>query len=76
MNSEMKDGFQAGSGVDPTTMKATLTMIGSGVIFLVFAYLMLGIFNAYRDERLSPGEAIWGGTKLLILLSLMLWVVF
>lgn len=76
MNSDMQSGFQAGSGVDPATMKAMLTIIGSSVIFLVFGYLVLQIFNAYQDERLTAGQAIWGGTKLMVVLSLILWTVF
>lgn len=76
MNSDMSDGFRVGSGVDPANLKLILSLIGSGVILLVFAALVLQLFNSYSDGKLTSSEAIWGGIKLLALLGVIFVAVF
>ena len=63
MTSQMATGFTAGSGIDPHVMKVMLMTLASGVILAVFAWVMLQLVVAYKDERLKAAEAFWGGVK-------------
>lgn len=76
MDPTMSAAFEAGSGVSPTALKASIQLIASGVILLVFAWAMLAIFNAYKEERTTPATAIWTALKLMVILALLFFAVF
>lgn len=71
MNSEMATGFTAGSGVDPQLIKVMVMTIASGVILLVFAWFVLQLMVAYKDERLKAAEAFWGALKATVILIVL-----
>ena len=63
MNNEMRVGFQAGSGVDPSVLKLLIGSIGAGVILLVAAWIVLQLIAAHSEERLTSAEAFMGVVK-------------
>ena len=71
MNSEMAAGFLAGSGVDPHVLKVVLMTIASAVILTVFAWFLLQLTNAYKDERLKAAEVFEGGIKAVVILMVL-----
>lgn len=76
MDPTMSAAFEAGSGVSPTALKASVQLIASGVILLVFAWAMLAIFNAYKEERATAATAAWTALKLMVILALLFFAVF
>lgn len=76
MDPTMSAAFEAGSGVSPTALRTTVQLIASGVILMVFAWAMLAIFNAYKDERASLMSATWSALKVTVILSILFFAVF
>lgn len=76
MDPTMSLAFEAGSGVSPTALRTTVQLIASGVILLVFAWAMLAIFNAYKEERASLMSATWSALKVMVILAFLFFAVF
>ena len=76
MDPTMSLAFEAVSGVSPTALRTTVQLIASGVILLVFAWAMLGIFNAYKEERASLMSATWSALKVMVILAVLFFAVF
>lgn len=76
MDPTMSAAFEAGSGVSPTALKLTVQLIASGVILMVFAWAMLGIFNAFKDERASLATVTWTALKLMAILAVLFFALF
>lgn len=74
LGSSMREAFAAGSGVDPSTMKVVLTIITVAAVVLFFAWLVMTALDNYREGQLKQEEVIWACLKLVLLLSLILWV--
>ncbi|WP_395029594.1 TIGR03758 family integrating conjugative element protein [Alcaligenes aquatilis] len=74
LGSSMRQAFAAGSGVDPNTMKIVLTIITVAAVVLFFAWLVMTALDNYREGQLKQEEVIWACLKLVLLLSLILWV--
>lgn len=74
LGSSMREAFAAGSGVDPNTMKVVLTIITVAAVVLFFAWLVMTALDNYREGQLKQEEVIWACLKLVLLLSLILWV--
>ncbi|ASR89674.1 TIGR03758 family integrating conjugative element protein [Alcaligenes aquatilis] len=74
LGSSMREAFAAGSGVDPNTMKIVLTIITVAAVVLFFAWLVMTALDNYREGQLKQEEVIWACLKLVLLLSLILWV--
>lgn len=75
-SSSISDGFTAGSGVRPDTLRVTILAISVGVILAIAAWLIAQIFDAYKDDRATVADAVWGTVKTAVLVSLLLWAVF
>lgn len=76
MDPTMSLAFEAGSGVSPTALRTTVQLIASGVILLVFAWAMLAIFNAYKEERADLLSATWAALKVFVILAVLFFAVF
>ncbi|ERI34319.1 DUF3262 family protein [Alcaligenes faecalis] len=74
MGSSMREAFAAGSGVDPNAMKIVLTVITVAAVALFFAWLVMAALENYRENQLKQEEVVWACVKLVVLLSLILWV--
>ncbi|ASC91772.1 integrating conjugative element protein [Alcaligenes faecalis] len=74
LGSNMREAFAAGSGVDPNAMKVVLTIITVAVVVLFFAWLVMTALDNYREGQLKQEEVVWACVKLVVLLSLILWV--
>jgi integrating conjugative element protein (TIGR03758 family) len=76
MDPTMSAAFEVGSGVSPTVLRTTVLLIASGVIVMVFAWTMLGIFNAYKEERATLADATWAALKVVLFMSFLFYAVF
>lgn len=74
LGSSMREAFAAGSGVDPNAMKVVLTIITVAIVVLFFAWLVMTALENYREGQLKQEEVVWACIKLVVLLSLILWV--
>jgi hypothetical protein len=43
---------------------------------MVFAWAMLGIFNAFKDERASLATVTWTALKLMAILAVLFFALF
>lgn len=75
MSPQMNGGFLAGAGVTADSMKLTLQLISSGVIFMVFAWIILQIHLAYKNERVVMADAIWSAIKATVLMGFLFVIV-
>lgn len=75
MNSDIRDGFLTGSGVDPAQLKATLVAIVVGVCLVVGMWVINQLIQAYQSEDISAAQVMWGSVKLMVLLGLVFFVV-
>lgn len=75
MNSDIRDGFLTGSGVDPAHLKATLVAIVIGVCLVVGMWVINQLIQAYQSEDISAAQVMWGSVKLMVLLGLVFFVV-
>jgi integrating conjugative element protein (TIGR03758 family) len=76
MNSSMATAFEVGSGVDPSLLKVTIQLIATGVVLIVFAWVMVQIFAAYQSNRATVSEAVTSSLKATVILCLLVTVVF
>lgn len=76
MDPTMSAAFEVGSGVSPTALRSTVQLIASGVILMVFAWAMLAIFNAYKEERATLAGATWAALKVVVILGVLFFAVF
>ena len=76
MNTSMSTAFEVGSGVNPSALKVTIQLIATGVILIVFAWVMLQIFAAYQSSRVTAAEAAGSSIKASVILCLLVTVVF
>jgi integrating conjugative element protein (TIGR03758 family) len=76
MNADMNQGFVIGSGVDPALMRLTVLAIVSGVVFVIFAWLVLQITVAYRREEISLPQAMQSAIKAAVVLTILLSLAF
>lgn len=76
MNATMASAFEAGSGVNPSVLKVTIQLIATGVILLVFAWVLFQIFTAYQNNRATVAEAVTSSLKATVILCLLVTVVF
>ena len=74
LGSSMREAFAAGSGVDQNAMKVVLTIITVAIVVLFFAWLVMTALDNYREGQLKQEEVVWACVKLVVLLSLILWV--
>lgn len=74
LGSNMREVFAAGSGVDPNAMKVVLTIITVAIVVLFFTWLVMTALDNYREGQLKQEEVVWACVKLVVLLSLILWV--
>lgn len=72
----VQSGFATGSGVEPDALRAVILTAGGGVILTVAAWLMFQIFDAYKDQRVTVADAVWGTLKTAVIASLLLWAMF
>lgn len=75
MNTSMRNAFMSGSGVDPTVLKTTLTLIVVAVCLTVGTWVVLQLIDAYRSEDITSSEVTLGYVKLVVLLCLVFYVV-
>ena len=75
MNPAMRSAFQSGSGIDPLVLKSTLGLIAVALILVVAGWFVVQLIDAYRDDRLIPGDMVLGSVRLLILVALVLFVI-
>lgn len=75
MNTSMRNAFMSGSGVDPTVLKTTLTLIVVAVCLTVGTWVVLQLIDAYRSEDITSSEVTLGCVKLVVLLCLVFYVV-
>lgn len=76
MSDALRDGFTAGSGVAPDTLRVTIVTLAVGAVLLVAGWLLNQLLQAYQDERVTVADAVWGAVKTAVLVSLLLWAVF
>lgn len=76
MDAAMSTGFTAGSGMDPLTMKVMLDTIASGVLLLIFAWLIVQIIRSYKDGTVEVADATWNSIKAAVIFSLLFYFVF
>ena len=55
-------------------MKVVLTIITVAIVVLFFAWLVMTALDNYREGQLKQEEVVWACVKLVVLLSLILWV--
>ena len=75
MNTQMRNAFMSGSGVDPAVLKTTLTLIVVAVSLTVGTWVVLQLIDAYRNEDITSSEVTLGCVKLIVLLCLVFYVV-
>jgi len=75
MNTQMRNAFMSGSGVDPAVLKTTLTLIVVATCLTVGAWVVLQLIDAYRNDDITSSEVTLGCVKLIVLLSLVFYVV-
>ncbi|HRL52873.1 MAG: DUF3262 family protein [Pseudoxanthomonas sp.] len=75
MNTQMRNAFMSGSGVDPAVLKTTLTLIVVAVCLTVGTWVVLQLIDAYRNEDITSSEVTLGCVKLIVLLCLVFYVV-
>jgi integrating conjugative element protein (TIGR03758 family) len=72
MNSDMRAGFLAGSGVDPSAMKLVIVSLGAGAVLLVVAWIVLQLIVAHNEERLTPAQALMGVVKTVVVVCVLI----
>lgn len=75
MNQVMREAFQAGSGIDPASVRLTLTLIAAGVLFAVCAWIALQLLDAMNQEEISARQALLGMVKTGVLAALCLYAI-
>ena len=75
MNADMAQAFLVGAGVDPATMKSTLTVISVGVGSVAIAWMFVKLIEAHADDSLTTSEVVFTWVRLAVLLALFLYVV-
>ena len=75
MNTQLRNAFMSGSGVDPAVLKTTLTLIVVAVCLTVGTWVVLQLIDAYRNEDITSSEVTLGCVKLIVLLCLVFYVV-
>nr|WP_314710002.1 TIGR03758 family integrating conjugative element protein [uncultured Comamonas sp.] len=75
MNSTMASAFLAGSGVAPGQLRAVLLGAAIGAIFLVAAWIVAQIGQAFINNEIEKSEAIKGCISLIILLAIVIYLV-
>lgn len=75
MNSDIRDGFLNGSGIDPFTLKAVLVVITFGTCLAVAVWIVAQLIHAYRNDSITSAEVIWGAFKTIVLLGLVFVIV-
>jgi integrating conjugative element protein (TIGR03758 family) len=76
VSSAMRDAFRTGSGVDPYTLRVVVLTVAVGVVFLIAGWFISQIFDAYKNDRVTVADAIWGTVKTGVLVALLLWTMF
>lgn len=72
----MHEGFTSGAGVDPDTLRVMVLTISTGLVFVIAAWIGLQILDAYKDERITVADAVWGTVKTAVVVSLLLFAMF
>lgn len=75
MNSTMASAFLAGSGVAPGQLRTVLLGIAIGAIFVVAAWIVAQIGQAFINNEIEKAEAIKGCISLTILLAIVIYLV-
>jgi integrating conjugative element protein (TIGR03758 family) len=76
MNADMNQGFIVGSGLDANLMRVSVLTIVAGVVFVIFAWLVLQITVAYRREEISLTQAMQSAIKAAVVLGILLTLAF
>ena len=78
MNSDMRSGFLAGSGVDPANLKVVLLSIGFATILVIAAWIIGEVIKAVGEGEMSSQEAMRAcitlGVVVCVVLSVLSWV--
>jgi integrating conjugative element protein (TIGR03758 family) len=76
MNADMNTGFSTGSGLDPGLMHVSVQTIATGVIFLIFGWVVLQITVAYSREDITAAQAMQASLKATVVLTILIAMVF
>lgn len=72
--SQMAAAFAAGAGVDVGVMKTTLTVIVISIALGFAAWLIGGVIENYKDDRVTQQEAVGATVKVFVLVCFLVWV--
>lgn len=75
MNTDVRDGFLHGSGLDPATLKLVLVLLTLATCIGVGTWIVAQLINAYRNEDIKSSEVVWGAVKTVVLLGLVFVIV-
>ncbi|MBR5950727.1 MAG: TIGR03758 family integrating conjugative element protein [Actinomycetaceae bacterium] len=75
MSSAMSSAFQAGSGVDPGTLRTVIFAICAGVALTICTWVAVKLLHALGDGDITSSEALRGIVSTCILAGVLLWVV-
>lgn len=75
MNSAMASAFLAGSGIAPGQLRTVLLGVAIGAIFVVAAWIVGQIGQAFINNEFEKSEALKGCILLMIVISIAIYLI-